>query len=476
MMMPNRCNTEPLDFRPITPEAKKSIQAISLKAGLRNCNCTFANLVAWQPVFDSHYCIVEDAVVLRYHIWSTSAYMIISADGIPGWLTDKLFLDAARCGESLTITALEDDRASALAARYGATATVESMRNSCDYIYLREELEALAGKNLKAKRNHCNRFIAEHPDFEYRELSPALSDECMALAQLWHDESEHENPEYGDTMSEEMNVLRRFFAHWDELGMIGGSIFVEGRMVAFTLGAAVTDDTFDVCIEKADRFVNGAFSIINQQFVKHLPPQFVYINREEDMGLAGLRKAKLSYHPHQLLSYNIVSIRTARLERCTESDSGLTVDWITRQYNFDRKEVMAWVENLHFNWMMSVKAVDMDGQVVGLLNMSDYRIEEETEQVLKDKPALAEAMGRLKSIAVFSFIVADSFRHTPLNHLMFSGLEPDLGGYDFIFVPVMHHLKTHRYWQRRGAREVYRDTQSVYYIIPLSPAAEAIVD
>ena len=79
-------------------------------------------------------------------------------------------------------------------------------------------------------------------------------------------------------------------------------------MVAFTYGAAVTHDTFDVCVEKADRTVDGAFNIINQQFAAHLPEQYVYVNREEDMGLEGLRKSKLSYHPHQLLSYNIVTI------------------------------------------------------------------------------------------------------------------------------------------------------------------------
>lgn len=474
--MLEHCNTELLEFRPITSEARNNIQAISLKAGLRNCNYTFANLVAWQPVFDSQYCIVDDAVVLRYHIHSTNAYMVISAGGITERLADILFLDAAKRGEDLTITALEDDRAQTLATRYGSTATVEPIRNSYDYIYLREEIEMLAGKNLKSKRNHCNRFVAEHPGYEYRSLSPALFNECLALARLWHDESEHENPTYGDTLEAELHVLQRFFDHWDELGLVGGAIFAEGRMVAFTLGAAVTDDTFDVCIEKADRFVNGAFSIINQQFAKHLPPQFRYINREEDMGLAGLRKVKLSYHPHQLLSYNIVTIRTARLERCTEADSYLTVDWITRQYGFERKDVEYWVQNLHFNWGMSVKAVDKNGCVVGLLNMSDYHVEEETEQILEDQPALVDAMGQLKSIAVFSFIVSEPFRHTPLNHLMLADLTADLQGYDFIFVPVMHRLTTHQYWQRRGAREFYRDAQSVYYMIPLSPAAKALLE
>lgn len=83
-------------------------------------------------------------------------------------------------------------------------------------------------------------------------------------------------------------------------------MFADGRLIAFTYGAAVTTDTFDVCIEKADRQTEGAFAIINQQFAQHLPEQFVYLNREDDMGIAGLRKAKLSYHPETLLTYNVV--------------------------------------------------------------------------------------------------------------------------------------------------------------------------
>ena len=110
------------------------------------------------------------------------------------------------------------------------------------------------------------------------------------------------------TMQAEQRVMETVFAHWEALGMLGGSIFVDGRMVAFTYGSAVTTDTFDICAEKADRHVEGAFTIINQQFAQHLPEQYLYLNREEDMGLPGLRKAKLSYHPELLLSYNVVHI------------------------------------------------------------------------------------------------------------------------------------------------------------------------
>ena len=188
--------------------------------------------------------------------------------------------------------------------------TVGPQRNQYDYIYRRADLAALQGGKLKAKRNHVNKFRTEHPDFEYRELTPAMFDECRRLEALWREERGDNNPEYGDTMAAEQRVVENVFAHWDALGMMGGSIWLDGRMVAFTYGAAVTDDTLDVCVEKADRTIDGLFATINQQFCAHIPEQYIYVNREEDMGLEGLRKAKLSYHPEILLTYNVVRLRS----------------------------------------------------------------------------------------------------------------------------------------------------------------------
>ena len=152
------------------------------------------------------------------------------------------------------------------------------------------------------------------------------------------------------------------------------------------------------------------------------------------------------------------------LQRMTEDDSSLTVDWMVRQYGFDRAEVESWVQNLHFNWPLSVKALDENGNVMGLLNMSDYRIEEETPQILKDKPELIKSLNAQRYIAVFSFIVTEKYRGTRLNYDMLMSIMPELKTkFDFIFIPVLHRLKTHQYWQRWGAKEFYRDADSVYY-------------
>lgn len=157
------------------------------------------------------------------------------------------------------------------------------------------------------------------------------------------------------------------------------------------------------------------------------------------------------------------------LHRMTAEDALLTVDWMVRQYGFDRHEVEGWVRELHFNWPLSVKAVDGQGAVVGMLNMSDYRIEEETAQIAIEKPDLLASLNAQRYTAVFSFIVAPECRGTRLNYDMLQNIMPELKtNYDFLFIPVLHRLKTHQYWQRWGAREFYRDAECVYYKLDFS--------
>ena len=311
-----------LDFHTLTLADREAYQAVSLRSGRRNCNFTFANLVGWQFWFRTEVCILPGLTphpapagggrngggVVRFTLDGERAYMLCMA-GTP--CCDLLQAICDDCGGRMTLLGLEDEAALQLqqnACSKGINITVEPQRNQYDYIYRRADLASLAGGKLKAKRNHVNKFLSEYPDFEYRPLTPEMFDECRRLEALWREERGDTNPEYGDTIAAEQRVVENVFAHWNELGMMGGTIWLDGRMVAFTYGAAVTDDTIDVCVEKADRTIDGLFSVINQQFCAHLPERFVYVNREEDMGLEGLRKAKLSYHPEILLTYNVVHI------------------------------------------------------------------------------------------------------------------------------------------------------------------------
>ena len=290
-----------LTFHPLTLSDREAVQALSLHAGRRNCNYTFSNLVGWQFFFDTEVCVLDGAVVLRYTFKGERVYTVCTATDLSIGLIEALLEDS---GGKLTLIGLEDSQAQAIDKLSGFTVEIEPLRDQYNYIYRRDSLALLRGRGLSAKRNHINRFRAEHPDFEYRPLVPERFDECRHLAEKWREEVQA-----SETITAEQRVMETIFSHWEALGMMGGCIYVDRTMVAFTYGAAVTTDTFDICVEKADRRVEGAFAIINQQFAQHLPEQYIYLNREEDMGLPGLRKAKLSYHPEILLTYNAVHIR-----------------------------------------------------------------------------------------------------------------------------------------------------------------------
>ena len=286
-----------MTFHQLALSDREAMQAVTLPSGRRNCNYTFANLVGWKFLFGTEVCVLENTVVLRYSFDGQRAYMVCTSEALSLELIEALLDDS---NGNLTLIGLEDSQVPQLS---GFSISVEPLRDQYDYIYRRTDLATLHGRHLDAKRNHIHRFRAEHPDFEYRPLTPEFFDECRRLTAIWQEEKDE-----SDTIDAELRVMDTIFLNWDALGMIGGSIFVDGRMVAFTYGSAVTTDTLDVCVEKADRHVEGAFAIINQQFAEHLPEQYIYLNREEDMGIPGLRQAKLSYHPEILLTYNVVHI------------------------------------------------------------------------------------------------------------------------------------------------------------------------
>lgn len=296
-----------LTFYQLALSDREAMQAVTLPSGRRNCNYTFANLMGWKFLFGTEVCVLENIVVLRYTFDGQRAYMVCTSEALSQELIEALFDDS---NGDLTLIGLEDSQVAQLSILNSPfSISVEPVRDQYDYIYRRTDLATLHGRHLDAKRNHIHRFRAEHPDYEYRPLTPEFFDECRRLTEIWQVEKNvNVNDNMNETINAEHRVMETIFSNWDALGIIGGSIFVDGRMVAFTYDAAVTTDTFDVCVEKADRHVEGAFAIINQQFAEHLPEQYIYLNREEDMGIPGLRKAKLSYHPEILLTYNVVHI------------------------------------------------------------------------------------------------------------------------------------------------------------------------
>ena len=171
---------------------------------------------------------------------------------------------------------------------------LEPNRNNFDYMYLSESLATLKGKKLHGKRNHINKIRKEHPEFVYEDLTPAHYEECMALYDEWC----MDHKEVSITQYDERSSVERALLNLDELGLTGGCIRIGGVLKAFTVGEQVIPGHMSqIHIEKAAKDIEGLYPLINQQYVQAKCTQTTYINREEDMGLEGLRKSKSSYYP-----------------------------------------------------------------------------------------------------------------------------------------------------------------------------------
>lgn len=176
-------------------------------------------------------------------------------------------------------------------------------RNNSDYLYETEKMITHAGKKLHQKRNHLNYFLKTY-QYEYIELTHDDMEECRTLFDRWIDEKEALH-----WIGDSREATYRLLDHFDYLGVRGGGIKIDGELIAFSIGEPVTDNTALIHIEFGDPTIRGAFNIINQQFCEHAWSAYQYVNREEDMGLPGLRQAKLAYRPVRILDkYNAVAI------------------------------------------------------------------------------------------------------------------------------------------------------------------------
>lgn len=176
--------------------------------------------------------------------------------------------------------------------------TLAEDRDNADYVYDVRDLTRLAGAAYRDKRGHIVTFEQLNPFFEYRRLTPGLVGQCQELQDAWCDEK---HCDLVTSMRAEARAVKEVLAAAEQLRVTGGVILVDGRVEAFTLGELMAPDTVVIHIEKANGSMHGLFQVINQQFLAHEWQGAQFVNREQDLGVPGLRQAKLSYSPHHLV-------------------------------------------------------------------------------------------------------------------------------------------------------------------------------
>ena len=294
-----------IPFRPITAADADLLRSFTTESKCMNCDLNVANLCSWQFLYHTEYAVVEGFLVLRFVADGHVTYMKPIGKGDLRHVLELLRADARSLGDTLRVACVCPCAQALMNESMPEAFTFEINRDKSDYLYLREKLVTLAGKKLQPKRNHVSKFKRTYPNYEYRPLTADLVPDCIRLGEEW---CRTTDSGMQHAMEAEQHMIAYALQHLDELHIIGGTLFVEDKMVAFTFGARINAEAFDVCVEKADTTYEGAYAMINNEFVSRLPEDIVYINREEDLGLEGLRKAKLSYQPDLILDKMVATL------------------------------------------------------------------------------------------------------------------------------------------------------------------------
>ena len=293
-----------LTFRSLELEDKNLINSYLINQNYRVSDLCFVNLYAWEKKFNTQFAVYDDWLFIRFKDNSgRNSYLkpIGKGDikkGIEIIVDDHKQFDTVFQIRGVTQEMI-DEIEEAMPGKFNYKLNM----SVSDYIYTSEKLIHLKGKKLQSKRNHINRFMREN-EWKYKTLTgnPELVRECKSMLDKWmaiNSEDKDPSIDYDDFATKIM------LENFEYLNLKGGLICVNNEIAAFSIGEVLTKDTVVVHVEKAFTSIHGAYTIMNQQFVLNEAADFLYINREEDMGVENLRKAKLSYQPDILLEkYN----------------------------------------------------------------------------------------------------------------------------------------------------------------------------
>ncbi len=293
---------EDIQFKRPQLEDRELIESYFRKYPSRSCERTFVNAHLWSRFYQVTFAVVNDTLVFRSGEGASFSFPA----GEPNKVKETIeFLQeyAKERGLPFMLYNVTPEFFEQLEIWFPNRFEIFYERDYADYVYETEKLATLSGKKLHAKRNHINKFKATYPNWSYETMTHENLEECFQMALKWRNENGCEDDEEKNAeMCVTLNSLRLF----EELELKGGILRVDDEIAAFTIGEQVSPDTFVVHIEKAFGDIQGAYPMINQQFVQHECMDYKYINREDDTGAEGLRKAKLSYYPAFLVEKGVV--------------------------------------------------------------------------------------------------------------------------------------------------------------------------
>ncbi len=286
-----------LEFRGVRVEDYNKAAPIMRKSGFNSTECSFPALLLWSALYTIQICMEDETLWIRFVKDGKSTYIVPFGKDIKKAL---LKIRESSPEEDIVFGAVTEDMKARLEDAFPGEFEYTEKRNGFDYIYRTESLATLSGKKLHQKRNHVNKFIKRYEGrFSYEELAEDNISEVVAFQKKWVEMSIARGNDEDIRYESEMIVkLLDSFSLFD---FIGGVVRIDGNVCAYCIGSKTREDTVDVMVEKGDYAFDGIYQFINKKFAESLLGKVEFLNREDDAGVEGLRKSKLSYAPAILL-------------------------------------------------------------------------------------------------------------------------------------------------------------------------------
>lgn len=284
------------------PEAEDEdwINSCIAVSGTMASDASFANIYLLRNKYSTKISRYKDFIIRKYSgKGARCGYTFPLGKGDVAKALAEIEKDAKECGERLQFAFVTEEQKEVLENAMPARFCYSSDAGDSDYIYLRSELASLSGKAFHKKKNHFSKFVRTYPDYKYYEIGACNIYDAQKVADAWY--YEHLQDEDASQLAE-YKAIKEALENFEELGLIGGIIYVNDSPCAMTIASKINENTVDVHFEKAvgEYALNGGYAAINKLFSEKLGG-VTWLNREEDIGNEGLRKAKLSYRPKIML-------------------------------------------------------------------------------------------------------------------------------------------------------------------------------
>lgn len=260
------------------------------------CEYCFGNIFMWSDIYENKI-FNDNGIFVSADFTDKPVFCYPIGDGDKKATIERLIEFSKGLGVNLEFFGMTEKDRDELQFLFPKQFEITEERDYFDYLYTSESLATLVGRKLASKRNHISYFEKTF-DWKYEPITKENIHKCELLNEHWERLNREKNPE---EIGDEHLAIKKALSNFFNLGFEGGILTIENEIVAFTFGEKLNDNTFCTHVEKAYGNIRGAYQMINREFARQLKDRYEFINREDDTGSEGLRRAKLSYHPHRLV-------------------------------------------------------------------------------------------------------------------------------------------------------------------------------